>query len=297
MDEKGLLRAAGVGVAHWTHEEAMTGCTVFVLPAGSIASGEIRGSAPATREFGLLEPLASVQTVDAIVLSGGSAFGLAAGDGVVDALETAGRGFATRFGNVPIVVGLSLYDLGVGRADIRPGAAEGRAAALLALDGQVQDLRGSIGAGAGATIGKWGGPDTTGSGGLGVGGVVLESAWVMAIVAVNAFGYVGSSAPSEIGEPVMPPIGENTTVGVVLTNAAVDKAMCNHLAQGAHDGYVRSIFPVHTAVDGDAVVAAGVGLRDAVEANPMWLRAAAELAAAHAVLDASGANVDPIPAT
>lgn len=297
MDEKGLLRAAGVGVAHWTDEEAKTGCTVFVLPAGSIASGEIRGSAPATREFGLLAPLASVQTVDAIVLSGGSAFGLAAGDGVADVLEAAGRGFVTRFGNVPIVVGLSLYDLGVGRADVRPGAAEGRAAASLALEGRIQALRGPVGAGAGATTGKWGGPATTASGGLGLGVVVLGSAWVMAIAAVNAFGYVGRSALAEIGEPVMPPIGENTTIGVVLTNVAVDKAMCHRVAQGAHDGYARSIFPAHTAVDGDAVVAAGVGLREAVEANPMWLRAAAEQAAAQAVLDASEASADPVSTT
>lgn len=290
MDEVELLRSVGVGIAHWTDQPAKTGCTVIVLPAGAVASGEIRGGAPATREFGLLDPMASVQTVDAIVLSGGSAFGLAAGDGVVEALESAGRGYATSFGRVPIVVGLSLYDLGVGRADIRPGPAAGRAAAVTALTGEVEALRGSVGAGAGATIGKWGGATTSRASGLGVAVVSRSRVWVMALVAVNAFGFVGVEPPPlDVDEPVLPSIGENTTIGVVLTNAAVDKLMCHRLAQGAHGGYARSIFPAHTAVDGDAVVAAGVGLDRAVEVHPLWLRAAAEAAMARAVLDAAAA--------
>lgn len=277
-------------MAHWTDHQARTGCTVIVLPAGSVASGEIRGGAPASREFGLLDPLASVQTVDAVVLSGGSAFGLAAADGVVDALETAGRGYPTAYGKVPIVVGLSLYDLGVGRADVRPGPAEGRAAAVIALDGVVQTLRGPVGAGAGATAGKWGGPATSRAAGLGVAVAARDPAWVMALVAVNAFGYVGVDPPHELDEPVLPPIGENTTIGVVLTNAAVDKPACHRLAQGAHGGFSRSIFPSHTAVDGDAVVAAGVGRQGAVQCHPLWLRAAAELAMSQAVLDAGTAS-------
>ena len=283
VNPREILSASGIGLAHWTHAEAQTGCTVVVLPEGSVASGEIRGSAPATREFGLLDPLASVQSVDAIVLSGGSAFGLSAADGVVDELEAAGRGYPTTFGPVPIVVAMSLFDLGVGTPNIRPGPTEGAEAARAALAGEVQELNGPIGAGTGATSGKWGGPATTRAAGFGFHMIQLGEVWVAALVAVNAFGFVGSSPPAEVGEPWKPAIGDNTTIGVLLTNATLEKSACHHLARAGHDGYAKSIFPAHTAVDGDAVVAAATASTGAL-AHPMQLRAAAELAMAHAVL-------------
>lgn len=283
VNPRETLTVAGIGLAHWTHAEAETGCTVIVLPEGSVASGEIRGSAPATREFGLLDPLASVQSVDAVVLSGGSAFGLSTADGVVDELEAAGRGFPTGFGPVPIVVGMSLFDLGVGAPDIRPGPIEGALAARAALGGEVQELAGLIGAGTGATSGKWGGPATTRAAGLGFHMIELGEVWVAALVAVNAFGFVGSSLPEEVAEPWKPAIGENTTIGVVLTNATLTKSACQLLARAGHDGYAKSIFPAHTAVDGDAVVAAATAATDAPP-HPMQLRAVAELAMARAVL-------------
>lgn len=255
----------------------------MVLPEGSVASGEIRGSAPATREFGLLDPLASVQSVDAIVLSGGSAFGLSAADGVVGELEAAGRGFPTAFGPVPIVVGMSLFDLGVGASDVRPGPAEGASTARAALAGEVHELVGLLGAGTGATSGKWGGPTTAGAAGLGFDLIEMGEIWVAALVAVNAFGFVGSSLPHDVSEPWKPAIGENTTIGVLLSNATLEKPTCHHLARAGHDGYAKSIFPAHTAADGDAVVAVATASTGAV-AHPMQMRAAAELAMARAVL-------------
>ena len=248
-----------------------------------MASGEIRGSAPATREFGLLDPLASVQGVDAIVLSGGSAFGLAASDGVVAELEAAGRGFPTTFGRVPIVVGMSLYDLGVGSAVRRPGSVEGALAARAALQGEVHELHGPLGAGAGATYGKWGGPGTVAPGGLGFHLIALDQMWVAALVAVNAFGFVGADPPFTVEAPWAPAIGENTTIGVIITNAAIGKPACQHLARAGHDGFARAIFPAHTAVDGDAVVAVATG-EGGPEIHSMQLRAAAELAMTRAVL-------------
>lgn len=283
MKPRETLTSAGIGLAHWTHAEAQTGCTVVVLPEGSVASGEIRGSAPATREFDLLDPLASVQSVDAIVLSGGSAFGLSAADGVVTELEAAGRGFPTAYGVIPIVVGMSLFDLGVGAANVRPGPAEGALAARAALAGEVQELVGFFGAGTGATSGKWSGPATERAAGLGFHMIELGEVWVAALVAVNAFGFVGSSLPDEVAEPWKPAIGENTTIGILLTNATLEKTTCHLLARAGHDGYAKAIFPAHTAVDGDAVVAAATA-STGILVHPMQLRAAAELAMARAVL-------------
>lgn len=253
---------AGVRVGHWTDPEARTGCTVVLLPEGTVASGEVRGGAPGTREFELLRPERLVAAVDAVVLTGGSAFGLAACDGVVAWLEAAGRGFPTRAGRVPIVVGAVLYDLAVGSAAVRPGATEGRAACDAAVDGA--PAVGLVGAGTGCTVAKWRGPDHARPGGLGHAVVRDGDLEVAALFAVNAFGDLAEpGSPLPPRDAAVPAVGENTTIGVVVTNARLDKTGCLLVAQGGHDGLARALEPAHATVDGDAVVACATGRVDA----------------------------------
>ncbi|MEM7273113.1 MAG: P1 family peptidase [Actinomycetota bacterium] len=277
----------GVLVGHGTDRDAMTGCTVVVLPPATVASGEIRGGAPASREFALLEPTRTVGHVDAVVLSGGSAFGLAAADGVMDRLAERGRGFQTPHGAVPIVVGLSLFDLGVGDGSVRPGPAEGRAAFDAAGSGR-HDI-GTVGAGTGATCNKWSGSPQPA--GIGAATVTADSVIVSALIAVNAFGAIDDgTAPDDPGPPVRPePAGTNTTIGLVVTNAVVDKAGCHRLAQGAHDGLARALQPAHTAIDGDAVVMAATG-QAGVEADPMHLRVLVQAATVRAIRSVAPAH-------
>lgn len=257
-----ITDVAGVRVGHWSEPAARTGCTVVLLPEATVASGEVRGGAPGTREFALLDPGRLVSSIDAVVLTGGSAFGLAACDGVVRWLEEQGRGFPTRGGPVPIVVGMVLYDLAVGDARVRPGAAEGYAAVAAAAGGAF-DV-GSVGAGTGATIGKWRGPDGVRPGGLGTASERDGDVVVACLMAVNAFGDL-----VEAGSPLPPPgvaqpaVGENTTIGVVVTNARLDKAACLVVAGGGHDGLARALEPAHATVDGDAIVACATGTVDA----------------------------------
>lgn len=276
----------GVRVGHWTDAEAQTGCTVVLLPEGTVASGEVRGGAPATREFALLDPTRMVARLDAVVLSGGSAFGLAAADGVMGHLAEAGVGFATVGGPVPIVVGLSLYDLSVGDPAVRPTAEHGRLAAEAAGEGPV--ATGRVGAGTGATVAKWRGPEHRRPGGIvsatrhGRDGLV-----VAALVAVNAFGEPGAD-PGDVadGSVVGSDLSEgapgtNTTIGIVITNARLDKVGCHLLAQSAHHGLARAVSPSHTSVDGDAFVAAATGR---IEAETAVVRNLAVAAVSDAVL-------------
>ncbi len=256
----------GVLVGHWTDAVAQTGCTVVLLPDGCVASGEIRGGSPACREFALLDPLHKVSAVDAVVLSGGSAFGLAACDGVVDWLAEHGRGFPTATGPVPIVVGLSLFDLGVGDGSVRPGPADGRFAAEHAVSPNAE--LGSVGAGTGATVGKWFGRESQTPGGLG--GATLRSGEliVSALVAVNAFGFIDDGTTTvDIGPPRFTVDPENafgnTTIGVIATNARLNKVACRLLAQSGHDGMARALLPAHTDADGDALVTVATGVVDA----------------------------------
>ncbi|MBV8295348.1 MAG: P1 family peptidase, partial [Acidimicrobiia bacterium] len=244
---------------------ARTGCTVALLPAGTVASGEVRGGAPATREWDLLSPERRVAHIDAVVLSGGSAFGLAAADGVVRFCEERGMGHPTAAGPVPIVVAASLFDLMVGDGSVRPGADDGYAACEAATDGLFEV--GAVGAGTGATVGMWLGIEGAQRGGVGSASIAVGDLIVGALVAVNAYGSVlqkGEEArPVVVPEPT-PAFAGNTTIGLVATNAALDKAACLWVAQGAHDGLARVLAPAHTTYDGDAMVAASAG--DAVAA-------------------------------
>ncbi len=292
-----ITDVAGVRAGHWTDPVARTGCTVVLLPEGTVASGEVRGGAPGTREFALLAPERRVASVDAVVLSGGSAFGLAACDGVARWCEEHGRGFETAGGRVPIVVGAVLFDLAVGDALVRPGPAEGYAACQAATGGPV--ALGRVGAGTGATVSKWRGREHARPGGIGSATARAGDLVVSALVAVNALGDVaalgatgaGGSGPAGAGSAGAEPSGvdpatfdvagafENTTIGVVVTNARLDKAGCLLVAQGAHDGLARAVEPAHTTVDGDAFVAAATGGID-VPVDRVRLLAARAIAAA-----------------
>lgn len=275
----------GVRVGHWTDVEARTGCTVVLLPAGTIASGEVRGGAPGTREWALLEPGGLVEAIDAVVLTGGSAFGLAACDGVVAWCEERGIGFPTGGGPVPIVVGMVLYDLAVGDGRVRPGSAAGYAACVAARPGAV--LAGLVGAGTGATVAKAWGNAHARPGGIGTAAVSDGTLTVGALVAVNAVGDVrGERAP---GWPaVQSPLGGNTTIGVIATNARLDKLACRHIAGGGHDGYARALEPAHMTFDGDAVVACATG---AVSADRDRVRAMAAAAMETAIRAAVPPNL------
>ena len=252
----------GVRVGHWTDDEARTGCTVVLLPEGNVTSGEVRGGAPGTREFALLEPTKLVRQVDAVVLTGGSAFGLASCDGVMAWLEERGRGFPTSAGPVPIVVGMVLFDLAVGDGSVRPTVASGRAACEAATDDVVD---GRVGAGAGLTFAKWRGREHAQDGGLGYAVEHHSDLVVGALVAVNAVGDAldPTVEPAQRPSPPAPAPAvsafTNTTVGAVVTNATLDKAGCLLVAQSAHDGLARALEPAHTMADGDAFVASALG--------------------------------------
>jgi L-aminopeptidase/D-esterase-like protein len=245
----------GVRVGHWTDDVGRTGCTVVLLPEGAVASGEVRGGAPGTREFDLLAPERTVTRVDAVVLAGGSAFGLAACDGVVRWCEERGLGFPTAAGPVPIVVGAVLYDLMVGSASARPGPDEGYAACVVA--GAEPFATGAVGAGTGATVAKWHGREHARPGGIGTASMRDGEVTVGALVAVNAFGdRLGSAVPAELDAGGA---FTNTTIGVIATNVALDKVGCLLVAQAGHDGLARALEPAHATVDGDALVAVAVG--------------------------------------
>jgi L-aminopeptidase/D-esterase-like protein len=260
----------GVEVGHWTGRG--TGVTVVVVPPGTTASCEVRGGAPASRETALLEPGRIVEHVDAIVLSGGSAFGLAAADGVMHVLAERGRGYPTRGGPVPIVPAAAIFDL-VGSEGERPGPEEGSAALRAASPAPF--ALGRVGAGRGATIGKWRGGEYAVPGGLGSASARDGDVVVGALAVVNAVGDVigvdghiiaGSSAPEGtpgFGDPLPFEEGEHTTLIVVATNARLSKLECKLVAESAHHGMARAIHPSHSRHDGDIAFALATGQVDA----------------------------------
>jgi L-aminopeptidase/D-esterase-like protein len=265
---------------HWTGAD--TGVTVILPPPGTVASGEVRGGAPATREFALLDPARLVDRVDAVVLSGGSAYGLSAADGVMTLLRERCTGFPTPAGPVPIVVGMSIFDGSVRTAP--PDAAAGRAAALAALAGEPLGT-GAAGAGTGAGTGKWRG--NRDPGGVGVATGTAGPATVAVLAVVNAWGDVlaPDGRPVFAGAPVTAPAAgfgrENTTLAVLVTDARLDKTGCHLLAQSGHTGFARAIHPAHSRFDGDAVVALATGT--VPDANPDLIRAVAAEATAAAI--------------
>jgi len=267
-----ITRVAGVRVGHWTDAAGLTGCTVVLPPPGTVASGVVRGGAPGTRETDLLRPGMLVEEAHAILLTGGSAFGLAAADGVVACLEERGIGFAVGDVRVPIVPAAVLFDLGVGDPEARPGPEAGRAACEAATDGDVAE--GGVGAGTGATVAKLRGPAFGLKAGVGTSSRVDGDLVVGALAAVNALGEVvdeegtviaGSRAPEQ-PDPASDQPGPgpgNTTLVVVATNAKLNKERAHLLAQAAHDGISAAIRPAHTIWDGDTVFALATGETEA----------------------------------
>jgi L-aminopeptidase/D-esterase-like protein len=296
MAQASIASVAGIRVGHWTDLEAATGCTVVLCEQTAAVGVDVRGLAPATRETDLLRPGSLVGRAHAIVLCGGSAFGLDAASGVMRFLEERGIGFQTRAGVVPIVPAAALFDLGIGRADRRPDAQAGYAACQAASE-RVEE--GCVGAGTGATVAKLGGPSGAVKAGIGTAGRQLANGVIVgALVAANA---VGSVYDPHTGQPIATPrsrttangndnnellIGENTTIGVIATNARLDAGAINRLATLGHDGLALAIRPAHTLYDGDTLFAISVPDADAGEVDPVALGAAAAEAVAEAVVRA-----------
>lgn len=279
-----LTDVPGLKVGHWTNLEAATGCTVILCPEGGAVAGvDVRGSAPGTRENQLLNPVNFVQKVHAILLSGGSAYGLAAADGVMRWLEERGLGLDVGVAKVPLVPAAVIFDLGTGSAKTRPTAESGYAACEAANAEAVP--QGNVGAGTGATIGKILGFNHATKGGLGSASRRLGSGLVIAALAVvNPFGEVIDPKTNELVSGIRNPLGvgfvpaiqtmetifgqtwsglSNTTLGIIATNAALTKAEATKVAQMGHDGLARAIRPIHTMFDGDTVYALSTGSQKA----------------------------------
>ena len=289
-----ITDVSGIQVGHVTDETALTGCTVILCPEGAVGGVDQRGGAPGTRETDLLRPLHMVDKVHAVLLAGGSAYGLDAASGVMRYLEEQGIGFNAGVARVPIVPAAILFDLGIGDPAIRPDAAMGYRASQKASS--EPPAEGNVGAGTGCTVGKILGPGQSMKAGLGtfsqeIGGGVT----VGALVAVNAFGDVIDPATQQIiagarstkvgplkvgGEDYFADtlavmqslIGRtalsfasrgNTVIGVVATNAKLDKNEANKVAQMAHNGLARTIRPAHTMFDGDTIFALATGKKNA----------------------------------
>jgi L-aminopeptidase/D-esterase-like protein len=271
-----ITDVAGIKVGHYTNKEAATGCTVILCEEGAVAGVDVRGAAPGTRETDPLRPMSLVGRAHAILLSGGSAFGLDAASGVMRYLEERGYGHDVGVAKVPIVPAAILFDLRLGSSKVRPGPEEGYQACLVASSGTVAE--GSVGAGTGATVGKILGPERMTKSGLGTASQRIGNINIGAIVAVNAFGDVvdpetgkiiagprdiekgGFVSTIEVMKKLkMSPIPTNTTIGVVATDALLNKEQVNKMAQMAHDGLARAVRPAHTMVDGDAIFALATG--------------------------------------
>jgi L-aminopeptidase/D-esterase-like protein len=300
-----IVDVPGVKVGHFTDPRRPTGCTVVLCEGGAVGGVDVRGAAPGTRETDLLAPVNLVEQVHAVLLAGGSAFGLDAAGGVVRWLEERGFGYPAGPARVPIVPAAILFDLNVGDHRIRPDAQAGYRACEAASASAPAE--GSVGAGAGATVGKLWGMERAMKGGVGTASVRVGAVTVGAIVAVNAVGdvidpgsgrviagardasgrrCVGATASLLRGEaPPMMQAGTATTIGVVATDARLTKAQAQKLAQAAHDGLARTIDPVHTAYDGDTVFALATGASGQA-GNALALCAAAAAVTASAVIRA-----------
>ena len=310
-DNDTITAVSGIIAGHWTDADAATGCTAVLCTDGAVASADVRGGAPATRETDLLAPGRLVDRVHGVVLSGGSAYGLAAATGVMSWLEENGHGFPVTTGIVPIVPAACIYDLGIARAGVRPDASAGYAAAVEASTAPL--AQGSVGAGTGATVGKALGIERAVKGGLGSARERTESGiTVGAVVAVNCWGEVvdpesGRVVAGPRGEkpgtyestldvlrqrPTLSPFTrENSTIAIVATDAVLTKEQAYRLAIIAQTGLARAIRPVHTPVDGDIVFALAT-CRNDEETDVLQLGALAaraiERATLRGVLEAEG---------
>ena len=276
--EGNVTDVEGVKAGHYTDTRRPTGCTVLLFENGATAGVDVRGAAPGTRETDLLDPVNTVQKIHGLLLTGGSAYGLDAAGGVMRFLEEKKIGYPVPTGVVPIVPAAVLFDLGVGKDPrVRPDANAGYQAAKAASRAALAE--GNVGAGAGATVGKIHGMAQAMKGGLGCAAQRLGSTGlvVAAVVAVNALGdviepgrgiiagartadgFLNTAAALDRGEGALKPAGQNTTIGAVVTNAALDKAQAKKVAQMAHDGLARVIDPVHTPADGDTLFAVATG--------------------------------------
>jgi L-aminopeptidase/D-esterase-like protein len=279
-DAGSITRVAGIEVGHFTDSRRPTGCTVVMARAGAVGGVDVRGAAPGTRETDLLAPSNLVEQVHAVMLAGGSAWGLEAATGAVRWLEEHGVGLDVGVGRIPLVPAAVLFDLLVGDMRVRPDAAAGYAACAAAS--RVHPAEGNVGAGSGASVGKMFGIQRAMKGGIGTASVTLNGVTVGALIACNAVGDVldpdsaqvvagARSADGlrlidsrrallrgELPQSILP--GTNTTIGVIATDALITKAQAHRLAVAAHDGLARSINPVHTQLDGDTLFTLGTGL-------------------------------------
>jgi L-aminopeptidase/D-esterase-like protein len=309
-----ITDVAGIEVGHFTDTRRPTGCTVVIAREGAIAGVDVRGAAPGTRETDLLAPTNLVDRAHAILLAGGSAWGLDAATGVVQWLEEQEVGFPVGPARLPIVPGAVLFDLLVGDASIRPDAAAGYRACELAS--AKRPAEGNAGAGAGAVVGKLFGIARAMKGGIGTASVTVDGITVGALIACNAMGDVIDPDTAQViagartrngkalldtrrallrGEPPKPMLpGTNTTIGVIATDAVITKVQASRLATMGHDGLARSINPVHTMSDGDTLFALGTGRAGRAIGMMVLGTMAAEavaLAVARAVRAAEGLSV------
>jgi len=295
----------GIWVGHAQDLDAATGCTVLLTPYGAVCGVDQRGGAPGTRETDLLRPMHLVSQVHAILLAGGSAFGLSAADGVMRWLEERGHGFDTGVARVPIVPAAVLFDLAIGRADVRPDAAMGYEACQAAIADNRGRQTGTVGAGTGATVGKILGPQAAMKGGLGQSVIeVLPGIRVGAMISVNCFGDVidphsgtimagARKLPDNVFVDTMRELpnfadrftaNTNTVIGIIATNATLDKEGANKVAQMAHNGLAQTVRPAHSMFDGDTLFAVSSGQAQAM--SPTVIGAYAAEATALAVINA-----------
>ena len=307
-----ITQIAGIYAGHATNEEAATGCTVIVCPEGATGAVDVRGGAPATRETDLLRPEETVQALHAVVLSGGSAYGLAASTGVAEELERRDIGLDVMVAKVPIVSGACLFDLACGDAHVRPDASMGAQAVADAFAHAGEPLaRGNVGAGAGCTVGKVAGPQRSMKTGLGESVCHAGELVCGAVAAVNAVGNVVDPATGEFVAGVLSsdgthiisveeafaeaaaamPLRANTTISCVVTNAKLTKAQATKVAQMAADAYAHAIRPTHTTNDGDSIFVMATGEVEAeVDAVGMLATSALEQAIVDAARSAQGAR-------
>ncbi|MBN2013216.1 P1 family peptidase [candidate division KSB1 bacterium] len=295
----------GIRVGHAQSEKAKTGCTVILPDREVVAGVDVRGSAPGTHELELLKPVRLVQRIHAILLTGGSAFGLDAAGGIQQYLEEHGIGFDTGIIKVPIVPAAVIFDLGVGDPKVRPDKKMGYKAAKNATSSDTRT--GLVGAGIGATVGKLLGTEHCMAGGIGMWSTTFSDGTIIgALVVVNAFGNIydpwrhqfiaGARVSSD--QPVIDPVqniddwilpfspGSNTTLGVIATNVALSKEECTKIAQMAHDGFARTIIPAHTQVDGDIIFAISTEEKQAGQTDFLKIGIGAADVMARAVIQA-----------